>query len=128
MSNKDRKGLPALMILLSELSAFLWILSSFLLSIDTDQDFDFFGSFATKLLIWIQYIFWVFNHIFELILAFLCFVPPADTDTFLTDSPANKSGRTRKSKDSESKKVKDSSREQSNKKETEIVAGKDEKS
>jgi CBS domain containing-hemolysin-like protein len=79
-SNKNRKGLPGLLILLSELFAFLWILSTMLLAIDSNQDFDFFGGFFTKLFIWIQYIFWVLNHIFELILAFLCFSPVKDLD------------------------------------------------
>lgn len=90
ISNKDRKGLPGLLIFISEISAFLWILSSFFLALDSEQDFDFFGSFLTKLFIWIQYIFWVINHILEFLIAVFCFLPPAEVET---ESKSRSTGR-----------------------------------
>jgi len=36
MSNKDRESFPGICILISELSAFLWMFASFLLALDTN--------------------------------------------------------------------------------------------
>lgn len=35
------------------------------------------GSGLTKVFIWLQYVCWVLNHIFEILIALCCLVPPA---------------------------------------------------
>jgi hypothetical protein len=75
LSNKDRSKFPGLLLIISESLAFIWIAMSLLLVIDSRADFNFLGTALTKIFLWLQYICWVLNHIFELIIAGACLVP-----------------------------------------------------
>jgi hypothetical protein len=105
VSNKDRKGIPGILILVSELSAFLWILATFLLAVDSDLDYDFFGSFLTVIFIYIQYIFWILNHIAEFVLAIFCLLPiPEIENDMIAHKSSNKMKMVSSSEDKNSKK------------------------
>lgn len=70
MTHKDRSGLGAIMILISECCAMLWVLCSVYLVYKTPTEGSWF-----KLFVYLMYIFWVLNHIFELIVAVFCILP-----------------------------------------------------
>lgn len=63
------------MLIISECLTVFWIAMSLLLVIDSKSDHNFLGSFLTKLFLWLQYITWVLNHFFEMVIAILCFIP-----------------------------------------------------
>lgn len=114
LTHKDRSGLGAIMILISECCAMLWILCSvFLVYKSSDDDFWF------KLFVQLMHIFWVLNHIFELIVAVFCILPMKEINDYSTYQE-NK-GRIRiqeKGKDA-TKKIKDVSTKKSIMKKTE---------
>lgn len=75
LSFSDRHWFHSLVLLLTEFFALAWILSSLLLVIDRYQDSGFLKPGAGKVFVWLQYVFWVLNHIFELIIAIICLFP-----------------------------------------------------
>jgi len=69
----DRSCIRQTFILVSEFSVFMWQLSSVLLYFDKIEEYTFYADNSTKFYIHCQYLFWILNHICEIVLLVFSF-------------------------------------------------------